>query len=300
MVIGAAALLGRCTFPPEGHPAECAVSGGADSLALLILAVTAGCLTTAIHVDHGLRPGSECEADLVAGAAALLGAEFRSQRVHIEPGPNLEARARDARYSVLPPGVLTGHTADDQAETMILNLLRGAGSNGMAAMAAPQHPILDLRRSETEGLCAEAGFKPLDDPSNCDSIHRRNRVRHEVVPLLAEVADRDIVPILVRQARLFADDARLLDSLAEAIDATDARVLAAAPPALARRAVRRWLRQDQPYPPDFATVERVLAVARHQVRSTDVGAGRRVTRHSGRLELRGPLPSGANGIPAAP
>ncbi|MGH3850841.1 MAG: tRNA lysidine(34) synthetase, partial [Pseudonocardiaceae bacterium] len=202
-------------------------------------------------------------------------------------------------YQVLPPGVLTGHTADDQAETMILNLLRGAGSDGMAAMKSSAHPILNLRRRETVGLCAQLGFAPLEDPSNDDPIYRRNRVRHEIVPLLAEVAGRDVVPILVRQSALFADDAQLLNDLASTIDATDVRMLTSAPLVLARRAVRQWLGQGQPHPPDSATVGRVLAVARLEIRSTEVGAGRRVTRRSGRLELQGPLPSGADGIPAA-
>ena len=69
-------LLHRCSFPPPGSPVTCAVSGGADSLALLALAVAAGCRATAVHVDHGLRPGSETEADVVADVAARIGAGF--------------------------------------------------------------------------------------------------------------------------------------------------------------------------------------------------------------------------------
>ncbi|MHB1854368.1 MAG: ATP-binding protein, partial [Acidimicrobiales bacterium] len=98
------------------------MSGGADSLALLVLAVATGRAVTAFHVDHGLRPGSAAEADRVAAAAAGLGAGFRALSVEVEPGPNLEARARAARRAVLPPDASTGHTADDQAETVLLNL----------------------------------------------------------------------------------------------------------------------------------------------------------------------------------
>ena len=98
-----AGLLARCRFPAPGTAVNCAVSGGADSLALLVLATTAGCPTTALHVDHGLRSGSADEADVVAEAAARFGAAFRSVRVDVSPGPNLEARARDARYGALPP-----------------------------------------------------------------------------------------------------------------------------------------------------------------------------------------------------
>ena len=98
------AILARCTFPQAGEPVACAVSGGADSLALLVLATTAGCEVTAVHVDHGLRPGSAEEAERVEHAAHRFGAGFRSVRAEVSPGPNLEARARAARRAVLPPG----------------------------------------------------------------------------------------------------------------------------------------------------------------------------------------------------
>ena len=90
-------LLARTTFPPAGTTVTCAVSGGPDSLALLALATEARCVPTAVHVDHGLRAGSAAEAELVAAAAERLGAAFRAETVHVDPGPNLEARARSAR-----------------------------------------------------------------------------------------------------------------------------------------------------------------------------------------------------------
>ena len=134
-------LLTRCRFPPAATSVDLAVSGGADSLALLVLAVSAGLTAVAHHVDHGLRPGSALEAGQVAAAAEKLGAGFVSLRVNVGEGPNLEARARAARYAVLPAGVATGHTADDQAETVLVNLLRGSGPDGLAGMrAGPRHP----------------------------------------------------------------------------------------------------------------------------------------------------------------
>src|SRR5436190_5711991 len=158
-------LLARCRFPPASSPVVCAVSGGADSLALLVLACAAGLAVTAVHVDHGLRPGSADEAGVVAEAAARFGAEFRSERVTVAEGPNLEARARDARYAVLSVDVLTGHTSDDQAETVLVNLLRGAALDGLAGMRDDgRRPILALRRSETAGLCAALGLEPVADP----------------------------------------------------------------------------------------------------------------------------------------
>ena len=282
------ALLARCTFPPAGTALVCGVSGGADSLALLVLAAAAGCDVTAVHVDHGVRVGSEVEADLVREVAARVGAAFRSERVHVAPGPNLEARARAARLAVLGPDAALGHTADDRAETMIVNLLRGAGPDGLASIRrGPRHPIVDLRRTETEAVCAVEGLVPFTDPSNADPAFVRNRIRAEVLPLLAAIADRDPVPVLVRQADVFVSITDHLRDEAVRLDVEDATALATAPIAVARVAVREWLRRDAPdrHPPDASTVERVLAVARCEALATDVGGGRRVERTAMRLRL---------------
>jgi len=278
-----ARLLGRCRFPPPGTAVTCAVSGGADSLSLLVLAVAAGLDVTAVHVDHGLRPGSAGEAEVVRAACRRFGATFRAEQVHVEPGPNLEARARAARRAVLPADALTGHTLDDQAETVLLNLMRGSGRDGLAGMRPERAPLLALRRADTHELCAALGLAPVDDPTNRDPAHRRNRVRHELLPLLDDLAQRDMASLLARQAEHLRDETDLLDALAGALDPTDARALAAAPVPLARRAVRRWL--GDPYPPDGATVERVLGVARGQAVACEVGGGRRVERHGQRLSL---------------
>lgn len=279
-------LLARCRFP-ERAEVDCAVSGGADSLALLVLARAAGREVTAWHVDHGLRDGSAIEAAAVRAAAEHVGAGFRSCTVAVSAGPNLEARARAARFAALPPGVLTGHTLDDQAETVLLNLLRGSGLDGLAGMRGRTQPLLALRRHETRALCREVGLEPLDDPTNADPAWRRNRVRVEVLPLLDDVAARDVAALVARQAELLRDDADLLDELSATLDPTDARSLAAAPVPLARRAVRRWL--AAPYPPDADAVARVLAVARGNAVACEVHGGRRVRRSGGRLLLE---PSG--------
>jgi tRNA(Ile)-lysidine synthase len=276
-------LLERCTFPPAGTPVACAVSGGADSLALLVLASTAGCDVTAMHVDHGLRPGSAEESDVVEAAARRFGVHFLRTRASVAAGPNLEARARAARYAVLPDGVLTGHTADDQAETVLINLLRGAGLDGLAAMSPDRHPLLGLRRWETRELCRQVGLEPVHDPTNDDPAHLRNRVRHELLPLLDALAGRDVGAVLARQAGLLGEDAALLDELAAALDPTDARQVVAAPAPLARRALRRWL--ADPYPPDAAAIDRVLAVACGHVVACQLPGGRRVARSAGRLRV---------------
>lgn len=277
-------LLAKCTFADAPSHIDCAVSGGADSLALLVLAAAQSTDVTAWHVDHGLRDGSSAEARLVHEIAIALGAKFESRTVAVEAGSNLEARAREARFAVLPIDAATGHTSDDQAETVLVNLLRGAGMRGLSGMqSGPSHPILQLRRSETVALCNALEISVFHDPSNDNDRFQRNRIRHEVLPLLQSISQRDVVSVIARQAELVRDDDALLDELASAIDPTDAKAIAAAPQALARRALRMWL--AHPYPPDLATVERVLSVARGETPGCDIGGGRQVKRSQQRLKI---------------
>jgi tRNA(Ile)-lysidine synthase len=278
-------LLSRCTFPSAGTAVVCGLSGGADSTALVALALEAGCVVTAVHVHHGLRPSSHHDADVAAATAARLGAEFRVEHVELSNGPNLEARARAVRRGALGPGALTGHTADDQAETVLLALLRGSGATGLGAIEpGPQHPILGLRRSETEALCRLLELDVADDPTNTDPRFRRNRIRHEVLPLLDNVAERDVTVLLNRTATLLRDDDQLLDELATTLDPTFVEALIDAPRPLAVRAVRRWLEQDG-YPPDAAGVARVLAVAHGDSAACELAGGLRIERRRDRLVL---------------
>lgn len=269
------------------------MSGGPDSMALLILARLAGCAVTAYHVDHGLRPESAGEALVVARVAARLGAGFRSLRAEVAEGPNLEARARAARFAVLPVGVATGHTMDDQAETVILNVLRGAGLDGMAGMRPGRaHPLLGIRRAEAKAVCQAAGVEWVEDPSNADPRFWRNRVRRELLPLWAEISGRDPVPLLARQADVVRAERDLLEEWgSKAVeDPAAVAALRVAPLPLARRAVRGWLREEVPGgpPPSLAEVTRVLHVAAGRIRATEVAGRRRVSRHQGRLTLEPP------------
>jgi len=293
---GGRRLLERCRFPdPDNGPVALAVSGGPDSMALMVLAHLAGLGGRVIHVDHGLRRESGGEARTVASAAAAFGFAFEARTVRIEAGPDLEARARRARYQVLPPGVLVGHTMDDQAETILLNLIRGTGMDGLAGMrpgpGRPDvvRPLIALRRADTVEVCREARLTPLADPSNFDRRFRRNRIRHEVIPLLNAVADRDVVPILARQAEVVADDVAFLDDLAAEIDPRDSRGLRKAPVQLARRALRGWLRSGdeggEQHPPSRAEISRVLEVAAGTHQACELSGGRRVQRHQGRLDV---------------
>ena len=281
----------RCTFPPPGTHVDVGVSGGADSSALLALASAAGCVVTAIHVDHGLRDGSSLEADVVERTARQFGAAFTSVRVTVEDGPNLEARARAARYEVLGEAALVGHTLDDRAETILLHLLRGTGATGFAALAPPdpRRPLLLLRRVETEALCADLGITVVNDPSNTDARFRRNRVRHELLPLLDDIAGRDTAALLTRTADLIAADDALLNELAADLDPTDAAALAAAPTPLVARRLRAWLAPiHDGYAPSAAEIDRVLGVISGEATATELDGGSRVARSQQRLRIEHP------------
>jgi tRNA(Ile)-lysidine synthase len=269
-----------------------ACSGGADSLALLALACDHGFDVCAVYVDHGLRAGTGHDAETVKRAAARFGARSRVEHVDVPAGPNLESRARDARYDALErvraelgaEAILVAHTRDDQAETVLLQMLRGAAAAGLSGMAARRgfvrRPLLDSRRRDTHELCARLGLTPMHDPMNDDLHHRRVWLRREVIPRLEGGTDRDLVEVLARQAELLRDDDELLDALASRHEPHDAVSLAALPRALARRVIRQWL--GAPAPPSVA-VERVLAVARGDARAAELPGGDRIERVRGRL-----------------
>ena len=147
-----------------------------------------------------------------------------------------------------------------------------------------RHPLLALRRHETQQLCAELHLDPVTDPTNTDPRFRRNRIRHELLPMLDAIAERDVVPLVVRSGELLGDDDRLLDELAATLDPTDAHALAAAPLPLARRAIRTWLSVDG-YPPDAAAVARVLDVATGARAACEITGIGRVRRSHQRLSV---------------
>ncbi|MBV1893953.1 MAG: tRNA lysidine(34) synthetase TilS [Ilumatobacteraceae bacterium] len=280
-------LLDRCTFPEPGTTVTCALSGGADSTALVFLAVATRCVVNAVHIHHGLRSSADDDAECARRTAERLDIPYRIVHVDLEDGPNLEARARAARRTVLPNDVLTGHTADDQAETLLLALLRGSGAKGLAAIRpGPQHPILALRAAETRELCAREGLEYSTDPTNSDPRFRRNRVRHELIPLLNAIAEREVTPLLTRTAGILRDDDDFLDALATQLSPKNASELSNAPRPVAARAVRRWLTQDG-YPPDSAAIARVLDVAAGRIAACELSGGRRVERRRGELHLFG-------------
>jgi tRNA(Ile)-lysidine synthase len=276
-------LLDRTTF---GHgPLHLAVSGGADSTALALLAHIGGYVARLHHVDHGLRPGGADEARRVAELADRLGFGFSAHTIDVTPGPNLEARARALRFSVLPPDVATGHTANDRAASVLINLLRGAGSRGLSTLRpGPRHPIVGLTRAETEALCEATSTPYVTDPTNSDEAYLRNAVRRQLLPLASQLAGRDVVSLLNRSADLLHDDDAFLDALAEAElpDPLDVEALRAAPVVLRRRRLRQLL-DTGGYAPSVAELDRVNEVVSGHVVACELSGGRRVARSKGRL-----------------
>lgn len=210
---------------PENTPVGLAVSGGPDSLGLLLLAQAAlpGGFMVAT-VDHGLRPESAAEARYVAGLCGDLGISHEILSIALEPGSALQERAREARYAALGAWALrtglkaiaTAHHADDQAETLLMRLARGAGVRGLAAMRARSNlpgmhecqllrPLLGWRRSELAGIVAAAGLEPVLDASNTDMRFERARIRKQ----LSHAIDLDPMAIAASARHLAEADAAI-------------------------------------------------------------------------------------------
>jgi tRNA(Ile)-lysidine synthase len=290
-------LVAACRFPAAGTSVDLAVSGGADSLGLLLLARDAGLDVRVHHVDHHARAASTADAEFVTALGEKFDVPVVVHDVIVSVGANFEARARSERRRVLPAGSLTGHTMDDLAETVLLNMIRGAGLDGLSPLVNdPTKPLVRLRRSDVAALVAESGLEARHDQSNDDLSFRRNRVRHQLMPLLCDVADRDVVPLLARQADVIFDDRAWLNSLVEGdvaltLDEADCRELRQWP----RARLRRWLRAqlcvndelgDQ-HPPSSAEIERALRVVDGAVVAAELEGGRRLSRRAQRLTLEG-------------
>jgi tRNA(Ile)-lysidine synthase len=252
-------------------------------------------VVTVHHVDHHARATSGADAEHVRAICQQLDVAFVRHDVVVEPGANFESRARSARRSAMPGGVLTGHTMDDLAETVLLNMLRGAGLDGLSPMVNdPTKPLRDLRRSDLHAFVSAAPFVALHDETNDSPDFRRNRVRHELIGHLNDVAGRDVVPILARQAVLMHDERTWLDELAMddravSLEEADCRVLRTWP----RARLRRWLRVqlrvadagDGTHPPSADEVERAIAVVDGDVVATELSGGRRLSRRDQHLTL---------------
>lgn len=290
-----------------------AFSGGVDSTLLGHALIRArgrlGSLRFA-HVDHGLQPGSAAWSKRCARLARSWRVPFVSLRADIprKPGDSPEARARATRYELLAgamqPGevLVTAQHRDDQVETLLLQLLRGAGVAGLAAMPAIApfgagriaRPLLDVSRAEIEHAARAAKLNWIVDPTNTDTRYSRNFLRHRVMPVLREHwpgADR----VLARTAAHMAEAATLLDEraaqdLAAAADGRGLSVatLRALPAARRRNALRSFIRLQGAELPDssrFREISGPLLAARADAQPEVSWPGARLRRRAGRLEL---------------
>jgi len=255
-----------------------ALGGGADSAVCAWAAVELGRRVRTATVDHGL-PASSLLIDAARRLAARLGVEHR-----LLPAPaegRTEEALRLARYRALEGEagpdelIVTGHTRDDQAETVLANLVRGSGTPGLAGIPARRgrwcRPLLAVSRSEARVAADDLGLPYADDPENEDPARRRNLLRHRVLPLLEEGMGPGVRPALARAARLLAADDAELERAASAVPLRrepdglrlPAAMLVTLPDPVAGRAARRALRLLlDPYPGVAEDVGAVLRVAR--------------------------------------
>ena len=288
-------LLKACDFPEPGTDVALAVSGGPDSLGLLLLGLEHGLAITVHHVYHHARPSSAKEARHVEAICRELDVAFVGHDVLVDPGANFEARARAARRAAMPASVLTGHTMDDLVETILLNMMRGAGVDGLTPMVDdPTKPLRDVRRNDLHFYVSGSHLLPLYDETNDSPDFRRNRVRHELIPVLCDVAGRDVVPVLARQATLMHEERRWLDEVCAkdvglALEDADCRELARWPTARLRRWLRAGLARadegDGVHPPSAHEVQRAVAVVRGEAVATELSGARRLSRSGQRLTL---------------
>jgi tRNA(Ile)-lysidine synthase len=266
-------LFGAWRLPPAAA-LKLAYSGGLDSTVLLqalaVLRAEHSFALSAIHIDHGLQPAAAAWSERCARRCAALGVPFETRRVQVSVGEEgLEAAARRARYAALAaalaPGefLLTAHQRDDQAETLLLQLLRGAGLAGLAAMPARAafgggellRPLLAFGRADLQAWARAQGLEWVEDPSNRDTRLRRNYLRAEILPRLAPYWP-EAPTLLARSAAHAAEAQALLDELAQAdlaaCHAPDARPPLALSVAACQRLsaprqrnlLRHWLRRQ--------------------------------------------------------
>jgi tRNA(Ile)-lysidine synthase len=305
-------------LPATGGPLAFALSGGRDSIVLLDAGVEAlrarSRPAIGLHVHHGLQADADRWSAFCAQACADRGVAYAERRVVVArpPRASLEAQAREARYAALRElarehgahAVALAHHQDDQAETLLLQLGRGAGPAGLAAMPASStdasglawyRPLLGLPRAAIDAYARAARLQWVEDPSNDDTRLRRNAVRQRVAPAFASTMP-GYPGTLARAAAHQAEASSLLDALAE-IDARDAHYDAAGgaidaaafaglPPARARNLLRWFLHLRGLPPPSSARLEamlRQLAGARADARVELAHAGAIVGRHRGRV-----------------
>jgi tRNA(Ile)-lysidine synthase len=285
---------------PAGAPLLVLVSGGGDSVALLDVAVRLDARVSALHVNYGLREGASGDEEFVRELCSGLGVPLFVEQVALgdDPAGNLQERARDARYALaerLAEGdFAAGHTASDQAETVLYRLAVSPGSRALHGMAARRgrlvRPLLGVTREEVRAYLRSRGLEWREDPSNADRRFARARVRHDLMEALRTIgpaAERTIA----ETARQLREEAAVLDAaVAEALGvlgggpAVSASELGRQPPAV-RRLVLRHLAEQAGGELGAGDTERILALGGRGSKSLDLGGGVRVVVEYGTLRF---------------
>jgi tRNA(Ile)-lysidine synthase len=332
-------------LPTDNASVILAASGGADSTALLLAldellrAEKLSLKLVVAHLDHGLREASKADALWVASLALELGLDYVKRRTDVKKraarsGDNLEQSARRARYEFLKKTakeykatlILTAHTLDDQAETIILRLLRGSAAEGLSGIDAVRlldsksdiqlaRPLLGwARRVDAEDYCRSRRVEFRHDEMNEDETFARVKVRKRLLPLM-QTFNNKIVEALSRTSALLREDAKALSEQADkllelATQRSDQKkgqtvaaplnvhVLATAPAAVRRRALRQWIGQGRG---DLRRLEMVHLAAVDRLlngklggRTAELPDGCRVTRRREWLEFKSKQPNGVS------
>jgi tRNA(Ile)-lysidine synthase len=290
-----------------GTPLVAMLSGGRDSVCLLDLAVRllGAELVTALHVNYGLRDDSDADEAHCSDLCTRLGVRIEVERPRRPEGPgNLQAWARDARYAAAAQLALeadgliaTGHTADDQVETILYRLASSPSRRALLGMRPHDgklvRPLLGATREQTTAYCEERGLAWRDDPTNAESAYARNRVRHGLAEAIAEVHPAAAQNVL-RTAELLRDEAEVLDALvATELDGKDGSPrntielerLAALPAALRRLVVQQLADRAAGRPVAGAArhADEVAALRRTGTAMLDLGGGIRAIAERGTL-----------------
>ena len=260
-------LKGLAGKVSAGDTVVCAVSGGADSMALLwgmyLLRDQLDITLKAAHFNHGLRGAeSDRDGDFVADFCKGYGIPLYLEKGHVIAGAKgLEAAAREARYSFfkkLDGKIATAHTADDNAETVLMHLVRGAGLKGLGGIAPVRgnviRPMLEITRTDVLAFLEEYSIPHVEDSSNAENDFLRNRIRHHVMPLLQQENPKFSMDLTAMAAGLRQDEMFLDDAVPDTDDVHALRILA---PALQSRAISRFLIKSGVKEPSRANISSV-------------------------------------------
>lgn len=297
-------------FVAPGSPVVVMLSGGRDSVCMLDLAVRAAGAeaVTALHVNYGLRDDADQDERHCAALCESLGVVLEIERPRRPEGPgNLQAWARDARYAAAArlaeaqaATVVTGHTADDQVETILYRLASSPSRRALLGMRPHDgrlaRPLLGFTRAETTAYCEQRGFAWREDSSNAEPAYARNRVRHGLLPELAKIHPAAAENVL-RTAALLRDEAEVLDALVDAElggsgDSPRGTIalerLAELPPALRRLVLQRLAdgAAGRPVPGAARFAEQVTGLRRTGTAMLDLGGGVRAVVEGGVLHAQ--------------